>query len=1222
MQIEMPIPSQENSVNSRRSPIKMRKRILGTIAAFEISRKKPGLKKNLKAEKENQILGSCGLVARILRPIISLLFVLVPFFVQAQNSHFGDTTTTLKVGDTLFLGKEYLVPFSLKINQKALDTADFEINSSKGYIVLKSENLAGQELYVEYRYFPNFLQQRFALRTFRLKSDSINGKQEIYVEEYYQGEEQVVFSQGNIQRSGSISRGLSVGNNQSLSVNSGLRLQLEGDLGDDLKLQAAITDESIPIQPDGTTQQINDFDKVFIQLLRKDDRVILGDFEIDHKGTNFANFYRNVQGIGLRVKGDKNGYAGISGAVAKGKFNTNSFQGKERVQGPYRLTGKNGERFIIVLAGSEKVYLNGEAMTRGEGNDYVMDYNSGEVTFTSQRLITSASRIVVDFEYTDRNYNRALLFADFGGTALKGKLAIKGSYGRDADNQNAPIEGPFTETELDSLRSAGDDASLAIVSGVDSVGPPDNASAVRYAKIDTIVYGQTFEAFVFSTDPVDAVYRIIFSNVGAGGGNYLRESSLVNGTVFRWIAPDSATGQMRGDYAPVRVLVPPKLLQVVDVNAEYQIGKKMVAYTEAALSSDDKNRLSPLQDDDNIGIANKTGFKIDRLKINDSLEFRVDVSHKYIDKRYTNLDRVYRVEYGREWNFNDLGERLDENVSEALLEMRYAKQFRIIANAGIRTYGTRLFSTKQTYELESQHKWLQGKYKFTTIGTEDKQTNAFSRWTRQNGDIYHTFGKLRPGIEIWIEDKSNLIQSEQQTGAFRFTDLKPYFKTVQTEKLDLSLYYNYRHEYEQFDSLYRNKSVAHTEGMKVVWSPTSTINLQNTSSLRQFSVKDNKFLDQGLQNSQTLISNFQGSWFTKNRLIFLNTIYEVTSEQLARKQVAYVEVYPGQGDYEWIDADSNGVQSLDEFQFSTNPNRSNFYVRILFPSTELFPTTALNFSTNLKLDMKKVVKRSKNPILETIRNTSTVSNFRVAQKKAAGTTADSYLVSIGDIFGDTSLLDAQYNLRQDVYFFRNDPVGDLKFSYGDNKSKLFLVSGDETRSLRYYGADQRLNFGKSKSFENQFQIGEKRSEAAQFDSRSYNISFWEVKPQLNFQLSRKFRLTTGYEFKHKVNVDDTLAVDAIVNLHKVTFDAKWNLKDRNNIFAKVELVQVAQTGTASFSAEYELRESLQPGFNAIWQVFSTIYLSKNLELSLTYDGRAAQEKKVLHTGRVQLRAYF
>ncbi|HEX2899789.1 MAG TPA: hypothetical protein VHS96_08735, partial [Bacteroidia bacterium] len=851
------------------------------------------------------------------------------------------------------------------------------------------------------------------------------------------------------------SRGLSVGNNQSLAVNSGLRLQLEGDLGDDLKLQAAITDETIPIQPDGTTQQINDFDKVFIQLVRKDDKVILGDFEIDHKGTQFANFYRNVQGIGFRIKGDKKGYAGINGAVAKGKFQTNSFIGREGVQGPYRLTGRNGERFIIVLAGSEKVYFNGQLMVRGEGNDYVIDYNTGELTFTAQRLVTSAARIVIDFEYTDRNYNRSLFFADFGAELLKGKLNIKGSYGRDADNQNAPIEGPFTDIELDSLRAAGDDATLAAVTGVDSVGPPDNASAVRYARVDSVVYGNTYEAYVFSTDPAKAVYRITFSNVGVGNGMYVRDAGLVNGTVFRWVAPDSATGRPRGDYAPIRVLVPPKLLQVLDVVAEYKISDKALAYSETAMSSNDQNRFSSIDDADNTDFANKTGIRVEGLKLSDSLQMRVDLSHRYVGQGYTNLDRVYKVEYGREWNFDDQGEHLDENVSEGIAELRYGKGLRLMGNAGIRTYGQRLFSIKQLYELESSHRWLQGKYTFTTVSTDDKVDTVFSRWTRHNGDIHKDMWKLRPGVEIWLEDKSRVTNGLAQSGAFRFTDIKPYIKTINTEKLDLSLSYNYRREWEQADSAFREKSVAHTESMKVIWSPASTLNFQNTSSLRNFKVQDSKFLESGLTNSQTLITNFQGSWYTNNRVLFSNLLYEVTSEQVAKKQVAYIEVYPGQGDYEWIDADSNDVQSLDEFQYSVNPNRSNFYVRILIPSTQLFPTTALNFSGNFKVDLKKAWKRTENPFLETVRNMSTITNFRVAQKKSAGNDFESYLVSLGDVFGDTSLLDAQYTFRQDLYFFRNDPVGDLKFSFGDNKSKLFLVSGNETRSLRYWGGEQR-----------------------------------------------------------------------------------------------------------------------------------------------------------------------
>jgi hypothetical protein len=629
----------------------------------------------VKSEKEQGFLWNCQkarLCAWLLVAAISLLFSTTA---EAQNSKLVQQSQTLHLGDTLRLGQSHLTPYTfvMMVDGNPVPAASYELNETEGYIVLKDNSLDGKTASIAFRYFPEFLQQRFALRTFRLQVDSTGEKREIFVDEYYKNDESVVFMPSAIRRSGSISRGLSVGNNQSLSVNSGLRLQLEGDLGDDLKLQAAITDETIPIQPDGTTQQINDFDKVFIQLIRKDDKVILGDFEIDHRGTQFANFYRNVQGIGFRVKGDKKGYASINGAVAKGKFQTNSFIGREGVQGPYRLTGRNGERFIIVLAGSEKVYFNGQLMVRGEGNDYVIDYNTGELTFTAQRLVTSAARIVIDFEYTDRNYNRSLLFADFGAELLKGKLNIKGSYGRDADNQNAPIEGPFSDIELDSLRAAGDDANLAAVTGVDSVGPPDNASAVRYERVDSVFLGNTYEAFVFSNDPTEAVYRITFSNVGVGNGMYVRDAGLVNGTVFKWVAPDSLTLRPRGDYAPIRVLVPPKLLQVLDVVAEYKITEKALAYTETALSSNDKNRFSSIDDADNADLANKTGIRIDGMKLTDSLSLRVDASHRFVGKEYTNLDRVYKVEYGREWNFDDLGERLNENVSEGIAELRYGK---------------------------------------------------------------------------------------------------------------------------------------------------------------------------------------------------------------------------------------------------------------------------------------------------------------------------------------------------------------------------------------------------------------------------------------------------------------------------------------------------------------------------------------------------------------------
>ena len=72
---------------------------------------------------------------------------------------------------------------------------------------------------------------------------------------------------------------------------------------------------------------------------------------------------------------------------ARGKFHTMAFRGEDQNQGPYRLTGKDGGRRIMITAGSEKVWLNGNRLNRGESADYTIVYGQSELTFTPRHLI-------------------------------------------------------------------------------------------------------------------------------------------------------------------------------------------------------------------------------------------------------------------------------------------------------------------------------------------------------------------------------------------------------------------------------------------------------------------------------------------------------------------------------------------------------------------------------------------------------------------------------------------------------------------------------------------------------------------------------------------------------------------------------------------------------------------------------------------------------------------
>ncbi len=68
-----------------------------------------------------------------------------------------------------------------------------------------------------------------------------------------------------------------------------------------------------------------------------------------------------------------------SGALVRGQFTTTQFTAQEGNQGPYKLRGPNNELFVLIVSGSETVYVNGIPLERGENNDYIIDYNAGEL---------------------------------------------------------------------------------------------------------------------------------------------------------------------------------------------------------------------------------------------------------------------------------------------------------------------------------------------------------------------------------------------------------------------------------------------------------------------------------------------------------------------------------------------------------------------------------------------------------------------------------------------------------------------------------------------------------------------------------------------------------------------------------------------------------------------------------------------------------------------------
>ena len=157
---------------------------------------------------------------------------------------------------------------------------------------------------------------------------------------YTPNKNEVKSTYGKLNTMGNISRGIGLGNTQNVVVNSNLNLRLDGKLAEDVEIFAVISDENNPIQPEGNTQQIQDFDQVYITLKKDSLALTFGDFLMKSQSSSyFLKYYKKSRGIQLKnasYRGDWKIKTNAEVAMSRGRFSRNRINGIDGNSGPYR----------------------------------------------------------------------------------------------------------------------------------------------------------------------------------------------------------------------------------------------------------------------------------------------------------------------------------------------------------------------------------------------------------------------------------------------------------------------------------------------------------------------------------------------------------------------------------------------------------------------------------------------------------------------------------------------------------------------------------------------------------------------------------------------------------------------------------------------------------------------------------------------------------------------
>jgi hypothetical protein len=694
----------------------------------------------------------------------------------------------------------------------------------------------------------------------------------------------------NLQVSGSKTVQVSSGNRRDMTVDQNLRLNIVGRLTDEIFVRAFLSDDNLPVVPEGNTEELKDIDKVLVEMTAPRWKATLGDFVANRSGTHFGNYRRKLQGFSLQATPGPAQVEVLAGSP-RGRYRTLQIRGQESNQGPYYLgSGSTGENLFIV-AGSERVSLDGELLVRGQDRDYIIDYVRGTITFTYRRLITSESSIVVEYEEGEGAFGRTVVGAGAGARFTTPGLGIAGVFSarliREKDDPQRLRSGELDEDDLAVLARAGDDPLLAVAPGVtfrpDGQGDYDQ--------------GLSGQDTIYVHNAAGGDYDVTFFFVGPGKGNYSLDSITETGTKIY-----VHKGEGLGSYAIGRPLPMPEMQSVATLALDLGDTNGDGLHAEWNLSDQDLNQLSDLDNQNNQGTAGRIAG---RLK---SRELRVggralgkaglEGYHEWQDAEFRGFMVNKTIFHYDGWGLSDRARRegfLDQDDRESGIagNWKLGQKGRSLGLSGKMArlrHGENLEADRLALDLDWRLAGGRGVHRWQRAGARDRTDPLDIDHDNRENRLEWTLGPVRPSVahkfRRWTD---GAVQGDRAAG-HRLEDLSLGLASAGQSKLDWRLGFTRGLADSLRAGNWRLEQESRTYSAGVTTDRLAGMRLVGETTVRQI-------LSPGLPEQMTRLArlNLSGNWQKTETSWSLGYRVENSRTEVLDRQVIFVG--PNQGDY-------------------------------------------------------------------------------------------------------------------------------------------------------------------------------------------------------------------------------------------------------------------------------------------------------------------------------------
>lgn len=1080
-----------------------------------------------------------------------------------------------------------------------IDTTYYKVDFRHSTLVFRNGYTAQDTLTMSYLNYPEYLTKRYSIYDDSRVVSNDAGNQNRY--KVFRDPLNTFKPFEGLNTSGSITRGITIGNNQNAVVNSNLDLQITGKLSERVSLRASIQDSNIPLQEGGYSQKLDEFDQIFIEMFSDNWSIRAGDLFLENRQSRFLNFNKKVQGISTAFSFGKEGSKTsvfTAAALVRGQYAKSTFIGQEGNQGPYKLRGPNNELYILVISGSERVFVNGILLERGENNDYVIDYNAGEIVFTSLFPITSEMRINVEYQYSERSYTR---FVGYGGITHDRKdWSIGGYVYSENDVKSQPLQQNLSEEQAAILQQAGDDSSLMTAPSAYIDSYSENKILYKKVLFDGV------EIFEYSNNPEDVLYNVRFSLVGEGNGNYKLASSAAIGRIFQYSPP--IDGMRTGNYEPVINLVAPSKIQIATVLGKYKPNEKTYIDFEAGMSNNDLNLFSPINDQDNQGLAGKLNAR-QRVFTMEKWELDAFANYQFVQKEFRTIERLFNIEFDRDWNLNSVSPT-EGNQSYLVTGTTFRLTQKGLVNYQMEQldFSGSFTGTRHVVDARYNYKNLYLQNRGSLLESDsDYSTSTF---IRNEALGKYNFGKNWVGGSVRLEDNQERLKPTREFSALsqRFNEFGTFVGRGDSTKVFVELGYLQRANDSLVEGVLKKVNTSRSYYLK------SRLLQTDKSDLTLFvNYRNLKFTDPAVKNEPSLNSRLLYNDRYWDQLVQVTTAYETTSGTIPQQEFTYLEVDPGQGVYTWNDYNGNGTQELQEFEIAPFPDQAT-YVRVFLPNQVFIRTHQNRFSQSLTLNPGQWQNdKGFRKLLSYFYNQTSYLIDRKIERNTDNFDLNPFSSSEENLLGLTQ------SIRNSLFYNRAKQDHSVTYTYLNNRARTLLSAGSQENRNSSHQLQYAHLVQKTWLFGLQGQTIESASYSENYASKNYEIEGYLVGPKISYIFSRNASWDIFYEYQTKEN---TIGEMELLDQQRLGTSFTYASEKQFTANGEFSFYKNDFTGNQLSPAGYQMLEGLQAGQNLTWRLLLQKNLTQFLDINVNYQGRKSETSKAIHTGSVQLRAYF